>query len=361
MTAKPAITPTIHITRPSDKLPGIDVYTDKRNTPINSIADKISSWTNDFLKDFGGVVPKGVLLEAVRGATSIATGAASISTVADGVKDLFKISKADLKQMGAGFTGEVLKNLGYPDDIGILVDGAWGIPGSQPVSTYFEKRSPELRALMQNGSIKKIVDGDFNSASDLSKLLQGVVGDSNVLKVFDGNSQFALLSAAVNSARQLNLFEIYDTIKDQIQDDDDRRRFLLDEAQSAVNSGDLSFLNLVVDEVGVGRLNTVVPNVSATLLSSYSRSTADSLLDGIQPVLAFLGRVDPNWHLALVNNKWRPNVECLANASTDAIDALLMHDDYKVLAAVAKSGKYRSDSALNIFKQRYPKSTLAAR
>lgn len=360
MTTKPAITPTIHITKPTDKVPGVDVYTENRDTPINSIAAKISSWTNNFLKDYGAVVPKDTLLEAVRGATQLATGARTMSDVADSVTGIFKFSKTELKQMGAGFTGAVLQNLGYPDDIGILVDGAWGIPGAQPMSDYFEKRSPELRALMKNGEIKKIIDGDFSSASDLSKLLQGVVGDSEIMKVFDGSAQFALLSAAVDSARALNMFEIYDTIKDQIKDDDDRRTFLLDGAASAAASGDLKYLEMVIDEAGIGRLRTRVPEVISSLLSGYTRTSEKSLLEGIQPTLDLLNRIDTHWYQIKVGDLYRLNSGVLLGASTDAIDALLMHPQYRKLAAVASSGKYRIESTIVLFKERYPKSTLAA-
>lgn len=360
MANKPAITPTIHVTRPTDKVPGVDVYTDKRDTPINGLAKKISSLTNDFLKDYGGVVPKATLLEAVRGATQLATGARTMSDVADSFTGLFKFSKTELKQMGAGFTGAVLQNLGYPDDIGILVDGAWGIPGAQPMSEYFEKRSPELRALMKNGEIKKIIDGDFSSASDLSKLLQGVVGDSEIMKVFDSNAQFALLRVAVDSARALNMFEIYDTIKDQIKDDDDRRTFLLDGAASAAASGDLKYLEMVIDEAGIGRLRTRVPEVISSLLSGYTRTSEKSLLEGITPTLTLLDRLDMNWHRTIVGGVWRMNVGVLLNASTDAVEALLQHPTYAAMAAVANTGKYRLESAKVIFKERYPQSTLAA-
>lgn len=361
MAAKtPALTPTIHITKPTDKIPGVDVYTDKRDTPINGIAKKISALTNSFLKDWGGVVPKGTLLQAVKGVTMMVQQGVTIAKVADDIAGAFKFSKADLKGIGAGASAEILKNMGYPADVNILINGALGIPGAQPIETFFTNRSPALRAVLADGSIKKLIDGDFDTAQDLAKLLGGVAGSKVLTKVFDGNAQFAIFSAIVSSARALNMPEIYDTIKDTIKDDDDRKRFLLDGATQAATAGDVAYLALVIDQTSIGRLQTVVPEVIPQLLSGYSRKSADSVLDGFAETLAFINGIDPNWHRVMVNGKSLMNLGALTNASNDALDALVLHPQYRTMAALAQTGKYREQSSLVLFKARYPKSTLAA-
>ncbi len=356
----PAITPTIHITKPTDKVPGVDVYTDKRDTPINDIAKKIDSWTKGFLDDYGAVVPKGVLLDAVKGATEIATGAMSMGEVADNVLGVFKFSKAELKAMGAGASTEILRNLGYPEDVDILVNGAFGIPGAQPMENFIAARNPRVRALLADGSFKKLIDGDFESAQDLAKLLGGVAGSEAIVKVFSGSAQFAIFSSIVNSARALNMPEIYDTIRQQIKDDEDRREFLLQGASQAANAGDIAYLKLVIDESSIGRLKTIVPDIIPQLLAGYSRRSADSPVDAFSETLSFLNRIDPNWSRIQVRGVWHKNLGVLFSASNDALDALKLIPEYRTVATIASDGKHREESALVIFKERYPKSTLAA-
>lgn len=356
----PALTPTIHITKPSKNIPGVDVYTEKRNTPINAIAKKIEEATAAFVKEFGGLVPKEVLLEATKGVTRIATGSMSMSDIADNVSNAYKINKSELKTIGSNATATILRGMGYPEDIDILVDGAFGIPGKQPIEEYFAKRSPAIRAILADGSVKKLITGEYSNAQDLGKLLGGIAGNGEVIKVFDGNAQFAIFKAIVDSARILNLPELYDTIREQIKDDDDRRRFLLDGAYQAAVECDIEYLKVVVKDTSVGRLRTVVPEIVSLLLSGYNRTYADSPSAGFQPVIDFINSIDSTWHQTTVNGKTYPYLASFMKASPDALDALQLDDRYRTSAMVANGNLVSESTAVELFKERYPISTLNA-
>lgn len=361
MTGKtPALTPTIHVTKPSKNIPGVDVYTEKRNTPINAIAKKIEEETAKLLKEFGGLVPKETLLTAAKGVTSILNGSMSLSDVADNVSNAFKINKSELKTIGSSATATILKGMGYPEDIDILVDGAFGIPGKQPIEEYFAKRSPELRAILADGSIKKLITGDYSNAQDLSKLLGGIVGSEGVIKIFDGNAQFAIFKAVIESARVLNVPELYDTIRDQIKDDDDRRRFLLEGANGAASMCDIPYLKLTVKETSVGRLKTVVPDLVPLLLAGYTRQLADSPTEAFKPVLDFILSVESNWDKVTIDGKSRVTLQPFMKASQDARDALVLDPRYATAAIVASSTIVAESAATDIFKSMYPKSILNA-
>lgn len=351
---KPSIAPTVHYTKPTDVVPGVDVYTDSRQTPINNITKQLGDWTTSLLKNFGGNFPKNDLLKVTKFAVTL------VKDRKTALNQLSDFSKDAARNLGGAIVGNVLINMGVTDRPQELVAAALNLPGSKSIEEAVMGANPSLR-LFFNDDVKKLIKGDYSSAKGLSDLLIGITGNQNISSMFDATAQFALLNEMINTARVFALPEVYDTALAQIKEEDDKRAFVLQAVPAAASSADVAFLNKAIDLSSITAIKSLNPLIAEQLVAGYRRKEMDTnpTVEVVE-FLNLLNRIEPNWDNIQVGTFNAANLELYSKASSDLSDTFLLMPAHSTNAAIAKSGKYQPDqTAVDIFTKMYPLSGLA--
>ncbi len=356
MALKPTVVQTTHVTTAADNVPIVDVYGEGRTTPLNNIVNAIDEFTSGILKSADGLMPKPELLEMVRDVTSLVIGGKE--AIEGRLKDISKEYRNVVKSVSADMVGEILKSQGYEEITPELIKGVLGMPGTRPVEQILEDSFPSIRVIY-NDTVKKIVKGDYKNASDLAGMLETVTGDTKLAQIFDLKAQFAVMHQVVYSARALGITDVYDTVVDQIRDEEDKREFLLQAVSAAALSNDLVFVNNTLSLCGVGRVLQRVPDIISKMLQGYRRKDITiKPQDAIQETLNTIATIDSNWDKTPRGGEMVSKLEPFSLASADSIEALSLIDQYRAPAVISKN--YPAVDVVKLGQAMWPINTIAS-
>lgn len=351
----PTTVSTTFVTTAQDNIQGIDVYTTKRDTPINNLIDMIGAETSFLLKSISGMLPSIDLLDVVDGVSfALDSGPDGLRARIDDLahEDWSSITKS----VGAGMVSQMLSNVGITTVSPELLQGILGVPGSPPLGELLADNVPAVRVVM-NGTVQSIINGDYKGAQGLSKMLLEVAGDTGLSQIFDVVAQSALFGTVVDTARSLGLTEVYQVVLDQYLDEQDQINFLLSTLEPAADACDIVFIGHAIDYCGTGRIMHNVPDVITRMLKGYKKtdpiaSHHDAFLD----TLACMMRINPTWDKTLRNGLLISDLTPFSTASADAISALEQFDLYRIPAAIALL--YPTSSAVELGLNMWPVNTI---
>lgn len=264
-----------------------------------------------------------------------------------------------LKDLKGDLLTSLLGSVGFVKDPKALADGILGLPGSTDPATLLLNSNPKLKIL--NGAVKFIKnDADFNSTEGILSAINVITGDSELAKVVNLQSQFAVLSNLVFKAQISGMPFLIDKVLNKL-DDDEKKVFLLDNAHKAMLNGDFYFLGKVMDAVSVEQLASKVKNPATYILANYrlpkgTNSPSEDTMESLGATLiALLDRVEPNWHLVSARNTTLSNLGPFLTASKDA-HQVLRNSIYKVPAALATT--YKASPLKEIVAVTFPRALL---
>lgn len=352
---KPTIAPTIHHTKPTDKVPGVDVYSEKRQTPINNITKFLEEKTNKLFGGFLGNIPRQDLLKL---------GKKAIAIIRDpkGELDKFKKSGKDiLKNVGVGFGARVLQQMGIVNNADQTFEQLLKADNKKAYLNVLMQNNSTLRAIVDNDSVKKLMAKDWKDLNDLSTIIYNLTGDSELIKIFDMEGTFALLNQTVKSARMFGMPELYDSVMEQIKLEDDKLAFALQQIPQSYSTNDYYWINRSLQLTNAGTIMSNYPDMLEGLVSGYVRKDkTGSPVTQASSLFDILNQFNSNWSVTSLNGAQVKNLELYRKASPDLIEAMLLMPEHRTCAAIVKSSKYSSDAtALDLFRNQYPQSGLS--
>lgn len=351
----PTIAPTIHHTKPTDKVPGVDVYSEKRQTPINNITKFLEEKTNKLFGGLLGKIPRKDLLEF---------GKKAVAVLRDpkGELDKFKKNGKDiLKNVGTGFAANVLQQLGVVNNSDETFQALLKADSKKAYLNALMQNNSTLRAIVDNEDVKKLMAKDWKDINDLSTIMYNLTGNSELVKIVDMEGTFALLNQTVKTARMFGMPELYDSVIDQIKIEDDKAAFALQQIPQCYSTNDYYWINRSLELTNAGTILSNYPDMLEGLVSGYTRKDkTGSPVTQASDLFDLLNRFGGDWNVTNSNGTTVKNMALYRKASPDLLEAMLLMPEHQTCAAIVSSSKYTGDAtAVDLFRNQYPQSGLA--
>ena len=273
------------------------------------------------------------------------------------IKDRYKNLNKNLDSLGGVVLSNVLKNSGFLGDPDVIVEGLLGATKGRPLSEVIAYQK-ETVAFVIDGTkniIKNIKDFDPRSISDVAKMISNVAGDTELAKILDMDSEFAMLKTLNDASIKLGIPKALDYIIDKVKDDKPQmRRVLLDGLTTAIENGDINYISTTIDNVGKGFVLAQSPEIIKQLVSSY-QLPADQYIETPElkdQLLSTLEKIDPKWNIYLANGVEIINLS-IFESMNDTVKNLLKLDPRYVSSVICASLYPPADTA-TLFKNYYP-------
>lgn len=369
--------PSSFVTGNDDKLAVADVYTETKDAVTNSLfkqADAGLSATVTVTNEVKAEMQKSV--SVVKGIVSqnplqLALGVVNGSLTKESIMaQMGVLNKADaLAKLKAAINPNLvndikgnlltglLKGVGFTGDSDSLVKGILGLPGGKTPINVLLDGNPKLKMLYNTVDVIKHAD-NLDSANGVASLLGSLTGNSELAKVLDMESQFVAAGNILTLASIWNVPNLMDKAIDHFDDDDDKRKFVIANADAAASSGGLFLVNRIIQIAGTGAIVANVPQVVGKILSGYKLPAGmiTITLTEAQLLRDTLLQLNPNWMQYNRNGVWVSNLEPFLNMSADAVKAFRLLGLYTTEISIAKS--YPRANLVAVAKKRYPKAAI---
>lgn len=347
------ITPTVYESTGKDKVKKADASTITAGNPINTLPEGKSQI--GLAKNVGGLLG----LNKITGLTKTLKDweKKGVSFDPAVIKERYKNLNKNLDSLGGVVLSNVLRNSGFLGDPEEIVEGLLGATKGRPLSEVLAYQK-ETVALVIDGTkniIKNIKDFDPRSISDVAKMISSVAGDSDLAKILDMDSEFAMLKTLNDASIKLGIPKALDYIVDKVKDDKPQlRRVLLDGLPTALSNGDISYISTTVDQVGKGFVLAKSPEVINQLVTSYQLPPGEFIEteELKDQLLITLEKIDPKWNLHLANGVEVINLG-IFESMNDTVRNLLKLDPRYVSSVICASLYPPADTA-TLFKNYYP-------
>lgn len=156
-------------------------------------------------------------------------------------------------------------------------------------------------------------------AKSTVRFLESILGDNDIAEYFDGNSTFALLKTAIEMAQELGVPDLVQKILDKAEDSRLKVKLMAETLPSSVRTSNLDSVNRIIDELGVSKCFTIMPDIIESLMQYYripsnNTKTVDQLRT---QVVGILNRLDIRWDKGTMNGQDVYSIEKIAGCSAD--------------------------------------------
>lgn len=275
--------------------------------------------------------------EVVSAASYLKDANVSSNSIAQAIKDSIKSTS----------TGNTL-------DMGVLrkrLERGLNIPGSLSEATTGQKNQilKDLEASTGTKGLKVAYQGvesavrnlDTNSASSVVDVLNGLTGNSGLVKLLDLDAEAAGLRYFLGLATDWGLVDLVDAVLQKSADSKELNALLEEQAIRAAKNGNVQATFSFLQKMGHGRAYAIRDEVIKELISNFNIGTTDerSHIVIANELVNVFEWIDPKWNIDL-NDPKLYNIRYYMMASTDAKTVLLQLDTRKCPAAggVIKAG-----------------------
>lgn len=251
------------------------------------------------------------------------------------LKEVLEIDGAPSTVAGESITNDALAKLGVPKDINKESITKLGNSGKVGKFPSVKKLVNDVRVVADgvDGVGSVLSKADLSNASGVKNLLDSL-GATDAMKVIDTEGKFAVLTTLLEKAEELQIINVLDIVIEKIENDKDRRRFILDNLVGFFQKADLININKAMDYVGAGSVRARVPNGVNLIMQNYRypRDTKTAtefnamLTKQCKLLVGTLNRLDPKWNKVDWDGEERLDLEGYYYASPDAVVVLKKND-----------------------------------
>lgn len=317
---------------------------------IKSALDNPKELVNDLIKgDFekilGGSIPtKEEALSMLKGIAGDALG-----------------SIGNLETLKQDFLTDVLSSVGFKSNAKELAAGLLGVPGSvDPIKSLLGV-NPKFKVIYDGVEFVKN-KGDAKSAGEIANLLSGVLGNGELAKVLNVESQFAFMNTALTKSFKLGIPGIADTMMNSATTPEEKASLALNLANGAFKNSRLDTITTIVNNVSKDRLESENPNAVKQILKGFNLVLEDGSPNGqvlnSGDFLGVLDTVKSDWSVYTRNGQPIVDLNFYLEASRDSI-ALLQADPVhrvNVMTALMQTG--HSTNFYTLAKAAFPKAAI---
>ena len=285
---------TVFTSGSSDAGETVDIYSATINSPQNKIKSVLSDVMDVVGSAIGGSLSKTLL--DVAGKANILN---NVVTEAN-AKNILNRFKGDILS-GVPLTKDGLikglyESIGYDGKSLNFQGGLKGL-GESMLSDITKQIDGQTGLITMYNGIKMVVDGDYDTAEGIFKILDNVTGNSVLSGFMDVTNTFKILNTVTKSLIGLGAPELFDKIVEKM-DHEDRKKYIGDNIEEAILSGDLDFIEFAFKEVSGGWVLANFPNAVMSIVSNYKPNLAadDQIsVNEYNRLISVLNTIDSDW------------------------------------------------------------------
>lgn len=300
------------------------------------------------LADIPGMAQSKELTNAIQGAGGLESAVAALTQNSNG----------SLSLDTAGLTSRIKDALGGSTAaLGRLGDTATSAATSGlngPTGALMSTFESTIASTSNSFSTTNITD-----AKGLFDTVNQLTNNSQMAQYFDVGAEASLLTGLFQEAVNLQLPEAITVLADNANSTVAANQALKNVTTGALSSGNLSTVNLVIDQLGTNQVLSIAPQAAAMITQSYTlpKGTNSSQLAAAGTTLInTLNRVDPKWMTVERNNDTVSSLNCFEQMSADTRKVLMAEGTYVIPILIA--GTYPKQSFLETIGEMYPLSPL---
>lgn len=378
------ISPTSFDTGPKEDAVVTDVY-DKVDTskPLNritaevkntalTIQDDISSVARDAVDSvtdaFKTITDPKEIVKAVKAGkldksllNGIPTSKEEAMGILKGISDRALGSIVSLENLKGEFLTDILASIGFKNNAKELANGILGLPGSTSPIEALANTDPKLKIIFNAVETVKNT-GDKESAAGIASMINAITGNSELAKVLDIESQFAVMNTVMAKSYEYNIPGLADTFMNQATTDAEKRKLAIMFGQKAFPNANFDTMNTVLNAVEKQSIPALFPNAVPQVLKGYKflpahwGSNHTQLMDLANAFIEMLERIDTHWYQYERNGVWITNLEVYKDASEDAVTVLSMIEIHRLNLIVAKL--FQTEDMIVATKKLLPKAAI---
>lgn len=303
-----------------------DAFGEGRLTPLNIIRESLTDAVTESIKIATGQMFSGELTKYVGGITNLILGKPREADAL--LKDVDQKYRNVLNDIGVRTATDLVSGLKLGAPVNTAIDSLIRTGKVSNKDELIDHYAPNLRVFMKDGGVKKLANGEYKNAKDVASLLTTITGNTEIAKAFDLTAQFSILNAVLIRARKLGIDRVLDVVLDEIQDDKDKQKFLLEGVAQAASECDLPYVNKVIEEVGKTAVLSQTPDIIDRILTGYSDKV------DFNATIQLCDSLSPNWDKVNRNGTMVNNLAVYATANSIVLGKMLVDDRFKACAAI---------------------------
>lgn len=279
------------------------------------------------------------ILEAIEKSPS-----GSFNDMYKSIKESLGGKDAILREIKGGLLTDVLTNLGYTDDVDVLVDQ---ILGEKDQTKPVNNPPTQEHQTVLEGIYTVINTKDLSTAQGIAEALEALTGDKELLKVFNIEEEALLIGNVLKKAAKLRIPKLIDTIIATVKDERIKKRLLVSTLPTAAIHSDLETVTSVMEQISPYGVYTTYPEVIRWLLANYrTLHGGDPTTEDIQELLGMLKEFDEKWWLTKRGEVDVFNFDLFSNVSEHAKIVLSRTPELKLGGALCNVYKRQDFGSL---------------
>lgn len=243
-----------------------------------------------------------------------------------------------LENLAGDMLTNALKSTGWIDDN--VAKMAFGEDGKLSIS---EAKAMYKGLKMVVDDVETFIDNaDFKSVAGISNIINDIVGETELAKVLNIETELSVLKFVNDLSTVWGVPNALDKLMGTLPDDESKKVFVTESLPATITSGNLSTLNTAVNTLGAVTVTALYPKIVPTVLSNYSYDKGNHYPTGgqLNTLVESLQNIDPDWAYTYRNGRRIFNLEPFMKCSRSALDLLLMSEEFKHPALIAKTNKF---------------------
>lgn len=197
--------------------------------------------------------------------------------------------------------------------------------------------------------------GNMSNASEVTRAIQGVLGNKDLIESLDLGAEAALAGELINQAVRAGIPTAIDVLLRNASNDYNRQYIISRNMAPILFSGDVATLENILNYTSPSVVGSIRPTFASDFLANlrlpYGTPYSD-YPDIKSRVLSILDSIDPSWHLRMRDGELIATLIPFVRMSKDAKEIFLTSEAYRLQATIAS--KFGDTSMAKIIRAQYP-------
>ena len=197
--------------------------------------------------------------------------------------------------------------------------------------------------------------GNMSTASEVTRAIQGVLGNRDLIESLDLGAEAALVGELINQAVRAGIPTAVDVLLRNASNDANRRYIVTRNIAPILFSGDIATLENILNYTSPSVIGSLRPSFATDFLANLRLpyGTPYSEYPALKDqVISILDRINPSWHLRMRDGELIATLIPFVRMSKDAKEIFLTSEAYRLQTTVAS--KYGDTSMAKIIRAQYP-------
>ena len=276
----------------------VDIYDNIDHSPQNKVKSILSDVLGAANSSVLGSL-KTVLLKAAGGANNLTGTSLSLNAAKETLGKFKNTLLSGVPLTKDGMLTDLYESIGYDGKTLAFKGGLKGI-GESMLGEITKNMDGQTGLISLYKGTKKILDGDGDTASNLFKIVENFTGNTQFAGLLDLGAEFKIIANVSKALIEMGAIEQLEKVFEKI-DHKDRDRYIADNLETGINSGDVEFLKFALKNMSGAKILAAYPDVIVRIASAFRPKVDDD--DNINvtdyyELVECLNSITPNWDSA---------------------------------------------------------------